>query len=240
MKITFNGNTYPIRKNAEGLYSLTDIEKAWLAEGNTGGQLDNWKRAPEVTELIELREFHVFQKRGGNRTPDRGTWGCKEAVIEYASYCSSEFRRAVRKAFIALTEGDTLKAAAIAESVAVSPELVAKVKHARKVMQDVISTSQHIQYLKPNPFTHFATLVVKAATGYTPTQLTGKTTPTLDYIVSHGHGACLSALIACMERVIIDLKRGMGYHDIALSLNVETVRNKDELKELRGLLDIAA
>ncbi len=53
MNITFNGNAYPIRKNAEGLYSLTDIEKAWLAEGNTGGRLDNWKVSPEVVAMIQ-------------------------------------------------------------------------------------------------------------------------------------------------------------------------------------------
>ncbi|MFQ2260660.1 KilA-N domain-containing protein [Aeromonas dhakensis] len=227
MKITFNGNTYPIRKNAEGLYSLTDIEKAWLAEGNTGGQLDNWKRAPEVTELIELREIHVFQKRGGNRTPDRGTWGCKEAVIEYASYCSNEFRRAVRKAFIALTEGDTMQAAAIAESVAVSPELLEKHDVTRKAMNDAIK-AKGID-MCGNAYGNFYRLACKAATGYVPSVLTGKNGSVKDYIKQVSNAPCMNALIACMETITMGLKVGLDYHKVAAMLNVETSQNGELL-----------
>lgn len=227
MKITFNGNTYPIRKNAEGLYSLTDIEKAWLAEGNTGGQLDNWKRAPEVTELIELREIHVFQKRGGNRTPDRGTWGCKEAVIEYASYCSNEFRRAVRKAFIALTEGDTMQAAAIAESVAVSPELLEKHDATRKAMNDAIKAKGIDMCGKA--YGNFYRLACKAATGYVPSVLTGKNGSAKEYIKQVASAPCMNALIACMETITMGLKVGLDYHKVAAMLNVETSQNGELL-----------
>ncbi|QGW97825.1 KilA-N domain-containing protein [Aeromonas veronii] len=227
MKITFNGNTYPIRKNAEGLYSLTDIEKAWLAEGNTGGQLDNWKRAPEVTELIELREIHVFQKRGGNRTPDRGTWGCKEAVIEYASYCSNEFRRAVRKAFIALTEGDTMQAAAIAESVAVSPELLEKHDATRKAMNDAIKAKGIDMCGKA--YGNFYRLACKAATGYVPSVLTGKNGSAKEYIKQVSNVPCMNALIACMETITMGLKVGLDYHKVAAMLNVETSQNGELL-----------
>lgn len=239
MQITFNNNTYPIRQNAEGVYSLTDIEKAWLAEGGTGGQLRHWKDTPEVAAMVSSSEIRILNKHGGS-TDNRGTWGCKEAVIEYASYCSSEFRRAVRKAFIALTEGDTLNAAAIAESVAVSPELVAKVKHTRNVMNETISSSEHVQYLKPNPYTHFAKAVVKAATGYSPALLTNKTMPTLDYIVEQGHGGCMNALIASMETTIKGLMLGLDYHSVAMMLGVETGKNKDELNATRQALKMAA
>ncbi|HIC8799525.1 KilA-N domain-containing protein [Aeromonas veronii] len=223
MNITFNGNTYPIRKNAEGQYSLTDIEKAWLAEGNTGGQLDNWKRNPDVVSMMESREIHVTTTRGRNA----GTWGCKEAVIEYASYCSNDFRRAVRKAFIALTEGDTLKAAAIAESAAVSPELLDKHDKTRDTMNAAIhacwpNASQHT-------YANFYRLACKAATGYVPSVLTGKNGSAKSYIVAAENPSCMSALIAAMETATVGLKMGLDYHKVAALLGVETTKNLDYL-----------
>lgn len=103
MNITFNNTTSTIRQNNDGLFNLKDIEKAWTASGGTGGRLDHWKATDDVKELIEFTEIRVIGSRGQNG----GTWGCEEAVIEYASYCSNEFRRSVRKAFVALAKGDT-------------------------------------------------------------------------------------------------------------------------------------
>ncbi|WP_429194371.1 KilA-N domain-containing protein [Aeromonas veronii] len=226
MKITFNGNTYPIRKNSEGLYSLTDIEKAWLAEGCTGGQLDNWKRTPDVVSMISSREIHVLNKHGGSSSA-RGTWGCKEAVIEYASYCSNEFRRAVRKAFIALTEGDTMQAAAMAESVAVSPELLAKHDTTRKAMNDAIKAKGINMCGKA--YGNFYRLACKAATGYVPSVLTGKNGSAKEYIKQVSNAPCMNALIACMETITTGLKVGLDYHKVAAMLNVQTKSNSNLL-----------
>lgn len=226
MKITFNGNTYPIRKNAEGLYSLTDIEKAWLAEGGTGGHLDNWKRTPDVVSMIASREIHVLNKHGGSSSA-RGTWGCKEAVIEYASYCSNEFRRAVRKAFIALTEGNTMQAAAMAESVAVSSELLEKHDATRKTMNDVIKAKGINMCGKA--YGNFYRLACKAATGYVPSVLTGKNESAKEYIKQVSNAPCMNALIACMETITRGLKVGLDYHKVAAMLNVETSQNGELL-----------
>ena len=223
MKITFNGNTYPIRKNAEGLYSLTDIEKAWLAEGNTGGQLRHWKDNPEVVSMIQCSEIRIISKRGRNGE----TWGCKEAVIEYASYCSSEFRRAVRKAFIALTEGDTMQAAAITESVAVSPELLEKHDVTRKAMNDAIKAKGIDMCGKA--YGNFYRLACKAATGYVPSVLTGKNGSAKEYIKQVSNASCMNALIACMETITMGLKVGLDYHKVAAMLNVETSQNGELL-----------
>lgn len=225
MKITFNGNTYPIRKNAEGLYSLTDIEKAWLAEGGTGGRLDNWKASPEVINMILTPEIQVtsVKTRGANA----GTWGCKEAVIEYASYCSNEFRRAVRKAFIALTKGNTMQAAAIAESVAVSPELLEKHDVTRKAMNDAIK-AKGID-MCGNAYGNFYRLACKAATGYVPSVLTGKNGSAKEYIKQVSNVPCMNALIACMETITRGLKVGLDYHKVAAMLNVETSQNGELL-----------
>lgn len=225
MKITFNGNTYPIRKNAEGLYSLTDIEKAWLTEGNTGGQLDNWKRNPEVRDMLLFREIHVsnIKTRGANA----GTWGCKRAAILYASYCSREFQLAVIDAFIALTEGDTMQAAAITESVAVSPELLEKHDATRKSMNDVIK-AKGID-MCGNAYGNFYRLACKAATGYVPSVLTGKNGSAKEYIKQVSNAPCMNALIACMETITMGLKVGLDYHKVAAMLNVETSQNGELL-----------
>ena len=219
MKITFNGNTYPIRKNAEGLYSLTDIEKAWLAEGNTGGQLRPWKDNPEVVAMIQCSEIRIISKRGRNGE----TWGCKRAAILYATYCSREFQLAVIDAFIALTEGDTMQAAAIAESVAVSPELLEKHDVTRKAMNDAIKAKGIDMCGKA--YGNFYRLACKAATGYVPSVLTGKNGSAKEYIKQVSNAPCMNALIACMETITMGLKVGLDYHKVAAMLNVETSQN---------------
>lgn len=222
MKITFNGNTYPIRKNADGLYSLTDIEKAWLAEGNTGGQLRNWKDNPDVVAMIKGSEIQILSKGGRG-----GTWSCKRAAILYASYCSREFQLAVIDAFIALTEGDTMQAAAIAESVAVSPELLEKHDVTRKAMNDAIK-AKGID-MCGNAYGNFYRLACKAATGYVPSVLTGKNGSAKDYIKQVSSAPCMNALIACMETITMGLKVGLDYHKVAAMLNVETSQNGELL-----------
>ncbi|MBS4710299.1 KilA-N domain-containing protein [Aeromonas caviae] len=220
MNITFNGNAYPIRKNAEGLYSLTDIEKAWLAEGNTGGRLDNWKVSPEVVAMIQIPEIQVISKRGRNGE----TWGCKRAAILYASYCSREFQLAVIDAFIALTEGDTMQAAVIAESVAVSPELLEKHDTTRKAMNDAIKAKGIDMCGKA--YGNFYRLACKAATGYVPSVLTGKNGSAKEYIKQVSNAPCMNALIACMETITMGLKVGLEYHKVAAMLNVGTSQNE--------------
>ncbi|MFQ1783473.1 KilA-N domain-containing protein [Aeromonas veronii] len=224
MNITFNGNAYPIRKNAEGLYSLTDIEKAWLAEGNTGGRLDNWKVSPEVVAMIQIPEIQVISKRGRNGE----TWGCKRAAILYASYCSREFQLAVIDAFIALTEGDTMQAAVIAESVAVSPELLEKHDTTRKAMNDAIKAKGIDMCGKA--YGNFYRLACKAATGYVPSVLTGKNGSAKEYIKQVSNAPCMHALIACMETITMGLKVGLDYHKVAAMLNMETSQNVDYLR----------
>ncbi len=225
MKITFNGNTYPIRKNAEGLYSLTDIEKAWRATGEKLGRLQDWKEKTDVINTILTQEISVsnIKTRGANA----GTWGCKRAAILYASYCSSEFHLAVIDAFIALTEGDTMQAAAIAESVAVSPELLEKHDTTRKAMNDAIK-AKGID-MCGNAYGNFYRLACKAATGYVPSVLTGKNGSAKDYIKQVSNAPCMNALIACMETITMGLKVGLDYHKVAAMLNVETSQNGELL-----------
>ncbi|MND82152.1 hypothetical protein D3C80_739740 [compost metagenome] len=221
MKITFNNITTTIRQNADGLYSLTDIEQAWKATGNKVGRLQDWKLTDAYCSLFEIQEIQVISNRGRNGA----TWGCEEAVIEYASYCSNEFRRAVRKAFLELTKGNVYEAAAIAESVAVSPELIAKHDDTRKLMNTMIA-AKGIS-MGGNAYSNFYRLACKAATGYTPSMLTGKNGSAKDYLKNVDHAPGMAALIAAMESIIMGLRVGLDYHKIAAMLNVETTKNVD-------------
>lgn len=223
MNIKFNNQDYSIRQNEDGLYSLTDIEKAWLTEGGTGGQLRHWKDTPDVHDMLLSSEIRIISSRGRNGE----TWGCADAVIEYASYCSKEFRRAVRKAFIELTKGNVYKAAAIAESVAVSPELLDKYEKTRQEMNDTIkecggSMGRHA-------FSNYHRLACKGATGYVPSVLTGKNGSTKDYLAEAECPEALTAVITSMDMVKIGLKVGLDYHQIAAMLHVETTKNTNYL-----------
>lgn len=219
MQITFNANTYVIRHNAEGLLSLTDIEKAWRDSGGSGGQLRNWLTSDDYKRMSS--EIQKTTTRGRNAE----TWGCKRAVILYASYCSVAFQLAVVDAFTELTEGDTFKAAAIAESVAVSPELIEKHDNTRQAMNDMLQ-EKGIS-MGGHAYGNFYRLACKAATGYVPTVLTGKNGTVKDYLVAAEHPECMTALIAAMETITMGLKVGLNYHKVAAMLNVETTKNVD-------------
>lgn len=223
MNIKFNNKDNTIRQNEDGLYSLTDIEKAWLAEGGTGGQLRHWKDTPEVHDMLLSSEIRIISTRGRNGE----TWGCEEAVIEYASYCSNEFRRAVRKAFIELTKGNVYKAAAIAESVAVSPELLDKYEKVRQEMNDTIKECGGT--MGRHAFSNYHRLACKGATGYVPSVLTGKNGSTKDYLAEAECPEALTAVIASMDTVKTGLKVGLDYHQIAAILHVETTKNTNYL-----------
>lgn len=219
MKIKFNNKNYTIRQNEDGLYSLTDIERAWIAEGGTGGQLRHWKDTPEVHDMLLSSEIRMISSRGRNGE----TWGCADAVIEYASYCSKEFRRAVRKAFIELTKGNTYNAAAIAESVAVSPELLDKYERARQEMNDTIKAFGGS--MGSHAFSNYYRLACKGATGYVPSVLTGKNGSAKDYLAEAECPEALTAVIAAMDLVSKGLKAGLDYQKTAFMLNVKTPKN---------------
>lgn len=84
-----------------------------------------------------MSEIRVFAKRGQH---GGGTWGCKEAVIEFASYCSPEFRRAVRQSFNALTEGKPFEAMSKAQDVMVSEQAIKDLSTAYKALTQAIDT----------------------------------------------------------------------------------------------------
>ena len=220
MKITFNGNTFTIPTNEQGQYHATALSQAWAAAGGQVVALQNWKQS--LSE-VQINKFCLLTKRGSKG----GTWVNKRGLLAFAAYCSSGFEDAVFDAFIALTEGNTMQAAAIAESVAVSPELLEKHDVARKAMNDAIKAKGIDMCGKA--YGNFYRLACKAATGYVPSVLTGKNGSAKEYIKQVSNAPCMNALIACMETITMGLKVGLDYHKVAAMLNVETSQNGELL-----------
>ncbi|WP_234918768.1 KilA-N domain-containing protein [Aeromonas veronii] len=81
----------------------------------------------------KISKFSLISSLGRNG----GTWVNKRGLLAFAAYCSEEFEDAVFDAFDELTKGNVYKAA-IAESVAVSPELLDKYEKVRQEMNDTI------------------------------------------------------------------------------------------------------
>ncbi|GJA12685.1 hypothetical protein KAM344_39390 [Aeromonas caviae] len=221
MKITFNGNTFTIPTNEQGQYHATALSQAWAATGGQINALDGWTRS---LDEIQMRKFSVFKKRGKH---GGGTWVNKRGLLAFAAYCSREFEDAVFDAFDELTKGNTMQAAAIAESVAVSPELLEKHDVTRKAMNDAIKAKGIDMCGKA--YGNFYRLACKAATGYVPSVLTGKNGSAKDYIKQVSNAPCMNALIACMETITMGLKVGLDYHKVAAMLNVETSQNGELL-----------
>jgi hypothetical protein len=221
MQITFNNNAFTIPANDQGHYHATSLSQAWAAAGGQTNALDGWARS---LDEIQMRKFSVFKKRGKH---GGGTWVNKRGLLAFAAYCSSEFEDAVFDAFIALTEGNTMQAAAIAESVAVSPELLERHDAVRKSMNEVIKAKRIC--MGGNAYGNFYRLACKAATGYVPSVLTGSNGTAKDYIKNAMHGPCMSALIAAMGMIEMGLKVGLDYHKVAAMLNVETSQNEGYL-----------
>lgn len=228
MKITFSEHQFDVRKNDDNLYSLKDIENGWKESGGKGKTLRHWKDSPEIKELSKLSDFRVVNIEGRFG----GTWGNKEAVIEYAAHCSVKFRIAVLTAFKELSEGNSTQAAITSGSVIITDELIQKVKRTREQMNAMLKV--HIWNIKSFHYGNFMKLVCKAATGYVPSVLTGKHGTSIDYIIESGNGEAMQALLASMETVIAMLTVGVDdYQKIATVLHVETSKNKKQLSQMK-------
>lgn len=227
MKIKFDTNTFTVPANEQGLYHATTLSQAWAEAGGQTNALKGW--------MATLGESYIakFQLCTSKARADRGggTWVNKRGLLAFAAYCSEEFEDAVYEAFIALTEGNGSKAAAIAESVAISPELITKYDDTRETMVALIKELEDAGKIKLGGYgvSTFSKLACKAAAGYAPAELTGKNGSAKNYIVDAEHAEGLSGMIAVMESIIRGLRMGLDYHQIAALMNVETSKNGNML-----------
>jgi len=126
-------------------------------------------------------------------------------------------------------------ASAVAESVAIPPELISKYERLYAKLWEVLEDKFAGQpfYMKSN----IVRLCTIGATGYSPSVLTGKSMSAKDYILKMDNQPALSACIATMENVImmLMLPHNLSYQDIATAMNIPTGKNKATLKLISNL-----
>lgn len=218
MLIKFGTNAFPVPVDEHERFDATTLSHAWAEAGGQANALKGWMASLDEKQIAK---FCLISKRGRGG----GTWVNKRGLLAFAAYCSEEFEDAVFEAFDELTKGNVFEAAVIVESVAVSPELIAKHDDTRKLMNTMIA-AKGIS-MGGNAYSNFYRLACKAATGYVPSVLTGSNGTAKDFIKDAGHAPCMAALIATMETIIMGLKVGLDYHKAAAMLNVETTKNVD-------------
>lgn len=240
LKLTLNGTVIEIMMDDNGRYCLNDLFKASGATDNKkpAKYLRNKECGVDVVNLDKRDKFVPFPEDFDSYVVLAGvgrgskTFAPLKIVYKYASFISKEFENAVYSAFTALATGDVKKASVIAESITISPEILAKEQHLRKKMNEMIKDK--FPDAKPYIYGNFGKLVSKAATGFTPKVLTGGGKSAKDYIVEKEHEPAISAMIATYEMVImmLSLPYPISYQDVATVLKVETTKNKKHLKSL--------
>lgn len=133
--ITLGGQ--PLKTNAEGLVSLTDLFKAAQAAGWANGKLDprQWARAPKATksgtsgrtsqvagpgqdfiqfvaEQLNVGAAHIYKATKGK---GGGTFAHWQIALAYAKYLSPELHMQVNEVYARFKTGDVTLAAEIAD-----------------------------------------------------------------------------------------------------------------------------
>lgn len=233
-------NTHDV--NGEQLYKAQDllINGYNCTKVKAAQHLRNWKTC-EQNKLSEIQLVSEKDEQNQELTNDGrseldgivnkegrggGTYLTKDLLFKLAAYVDKDFYDAVFKAFSLLTEGKVVEAAAVADSVVLDSVLIEKIKARYQQMTTALSVKENVD---SHMYSNFGKLVCKAATGYTPKQLTAGSRSALDYIDKVCHMGAANAYLACLELTILGLGVGLGYHEIAAMLSVQTGKNKEML-----------
>lgn len=228
----------------EQLYKAQDllVNGYGLSRQKAGYRLKDWKES----EQTKLGEFPlVYEKDEQNQTltddvkiqldgivtkegRNGGTYLTKEMLFKLAAYVDKDFYDSVFKAFVALTEGDVETAMDVALSVAISQEIIDREAQMRAEMVKLVGEKIGD---KSYYYSNYFRLLCKAASGYTPSELTNKGDGAFKYILGLNHVKGASAYVACLELIVTSLKIGLDYHATAALLSVKTGKNKDYLLE---------
>ncbi len=242
MEITFNKVVVKVSTrevDGETQYRLTDVEAGWKELDGVGGELYDWKKTDDYKELIISREISLFNERGRNG----GTWGDEEALYEYTSYCSKDFRRACRRAVIALSKGDVEEAQEAIGKVVIPQELVDRTKLAEKKLMNRIREKGKSGWFTGlrKPIYQFMTLACKGATGMTKKQIEpNKKNSLVTSLKKSGYQHALGAYCTNLEQIVLffDTLQIDDYHKIAALLMVETEQNWKTLIAKRGAVPL--
>lgn len=210
------------------MYKAQDLLKgSGLSTIQTKTKLKHWI----VSENKGGGEIYPHPVKAGKMVL-RGTYLYKKDLLKLAAYVDKAFYNTVFEAFEAAASGDAKAAIDIATSVAIPQELIDREKRLRDKMNSLIEELTDDTRKRTNLFTNFNQLISKAVSGYTPKELTDGL-PTFKFICEQGHMGGVSAYLATIEMIIMGLGAGLDYQMIAMMLQVETTKNKKQLKQLK-------
>ncbi len=219
-------NTHEV--DGKTLYKAQDLLKGYgLDVAKTKQKIQDWK------ESVAKKCGGKFLPHSIQRGNQAGTYLTKRDTLKLAGYVSYEFEDAVYEAFELLADGKVNEAVDVAVSVVVTQAMIDKEKALRAKMNEMIDLRcDGDKYAHSN----FNRLITKCISGYTPNQLKGdKTQSTMSYLTSLNHVSGVGAYLSAMEKVIMGLAVGNNYHQIAAIIGVETGKNKDIVRLVKGL-----
>ncbi|HHQ4804958.1 TPA: hypothetical protein ACSP27_003517 [Aeromonas veronii] len=89
MLLNLKGTKYVIRQNADGLYSLTDVNKAWEIGFGIKNELPKW-RHDFMTGIYNKKYGHKVTNKGGKRGE---VWGCSGALKRFNRHCWYTYKK---------------------------------------------------------------------------------------------------------------------------------------------------
>lgn len=208
---TIELNTHDVE--GETLYKAQDLLTGY------GLTVEQSKQKLKYWTNTKCKKFTPLKVKGSKG----GTYLDERHIIKLAGFIDDEFEDSVYEAFKELVNGNHEKALDVALSVAVPVGLINKEKALREEMNDLIKEKLG----GGHNYSNYSKLACKAVSGYIPSELTGKTDSAFSYIVTQKHVEGAGAYIATLEMIVISLKAGLSYHQVAAMLQVKTGKNKD-------------
>lgn len=208
-----------ITSNEGGMFNLNDLHKqAGLSENKRPSQWRSTIRSA-MERTANLQSARVKTDKNGHDA----LFGTEQGVYAYAMWISPEFYLAVVNAFKELASGNNQKATDIALSSVISQDMLDKEKALRVEMNTLIKEKLG----GGHAYVNYSRLACKCISGYTPSELKGSEDSAFKYIVEQKHGEGAGAYLASLEAIIMGLRLGLDYHQIAAMLRVKTGKNKE-------------
>ena len=79
-------------------------------------------------------------------------------------------------------------------------------------------------------YSNYSKLACKCISGYIPSSLKGGEDSAFKYIIDQGHVSGAGAYIAALEMIVMGIKAGLDYHQVAAMMMVKTGKNKELFK----------
>lgn len=210
--LKFDGKIVEVKKNDAGLYCLNDIFKA-SGEGQNMSP-NRWTRCLPKENTPKMACFTIYSGKGR-----QGTYADEQAVYEYASWISSEFKNAVYECFTLAANGDGQGAVDAAVSVAVPQTLLDNIDHYTDMVQAAIGawdTKQGGKYSKNAYNIIWRHIINKVCTGTCTSELkmSFDVKSVKDYLLKTKNVKGLGAYLATVQMVLPMLELGLPYDTI--------------------------